>query len=157
MRSLPTLGAHFDRNLSSCVEHDRRNLLDTLLFNRNPPINVTDESAKNALEGLTWPADGTDPRGTTSFISQFPPEKEYIAGSEWASGYHLGNGIVSTAGHCLLARLLKNELHTLKVVFGWSGDVNRKRFAASQVFEIEGWVNTFSVHEEVAELFNFPE
>ncbi len=141
VRLLPTLGGHFERNVSSCVDHDRRNVTDTLLFNSSSAENVTDEGARDALKGMTWPADGTDSRGTTSFISRFPPENEHIAGSEWASGYHLGNGIVGTAGHCLAPRLLRNEVHTLKVVFGWSGDVKGKRFAASQVFDIDKWVH----------------
>lgn len=141
VRLLPTLGAHFDRNISSCVEHDRRNIVDTLVFNQDLSNNVIDGGARDVLERMTWPADGTDSRGTTSFISRFPPDHEYIAGSEWASGYHLGNGIVGTAGHCVLPRLLKNGLHGLKVVFGWSGDVEGKRFTANQVFDIDKWVH----------------
>lgn len=141
VQSLPTLGAHFSRNLRSCIEEDWRNVLKTLLSNSDPSRNINYDHVKAALEGMTWPADGSDSRGTASFTSRFPPESEYIAGSEWASGYHLGNGIVGTAGHCLLTRLLKNELHTLKVVFGWSGDVRAKRFAANLVFDIEKWVH----------------
>lgn len=142
-RLLPTLGAHFDRNISSCVKHDRRNIIDTLLLNHNPSLHITNGDAKDALERMTWPADGADPGGITSFISRFPLEAESIAGSDWASGYHLGNGTVATAGHCLLPQLLKNESQTLKVVFGWSGDVKGKRFAANQVFDIEKWVHMF--------------
>ncbi len=140
---VPTLGAHFDRNIHSCVEHDRRNILKTLLFNPDHSKNVTNVGVKDALEELTWPADNSDSRGTTSFISRFPPESQYIAGSDWASGYHLGDGIVGTAGHCLLDRFLENKIHPLKVVFGWSDDVRGKRFAANQVFEIERWVRVF--------------
>lgn len=143
VRSLPTLGAQFHRSLRSCIEEDKHNLSNTLLVNSGPSKNVTDAKVKDALTQMTWPADGSDSRGTTSFVSRFAPENEYIAGSQWASGYHLGDGIVGTAGHVVISRLLNKELHKLKVVFGWSGDVCNKRFAANQIFDIDRSVHLY--------------
>lgn len=134
---MPTLGVHFEQNLRSCIEHDQKNLLNTLTRDMGSSRNATDDGVIEAIKAIEWPADGCDDRRPTSYVSRFPLEDQYIAGEEYASGYHLGNGIVGTAGHCLVTALLKNELHHLKVVFGWCGDVRGKRFTASQVFGIE--------------------
>lgn len=137
VQSLPTLGAHFDRNLKSCIEHDRRHISDTLLFNGDPSKNISDPTAREALEEMTWPADGSDSRGSASFVSRFPPEDEFIVGPRWSSGYHMGGGVIGAAGHCIAGPFSRGEVHKLKVLFGWSGNIRGKRFTANQVFDIE--------------------
>lgn len=136
----PTLGTHFNRNLSHCIQHDQRNILDALNFSPDPANVVTDNEMIKALEDMRWPADGSDSISKTSFVSRFPLSEQYIAGLEWCSGYHLGNGVVATAGHCVFPRLKNHTVSSLKVVFGWSGDVRGKRFKASEVFEIDRYV-----------------
>lgn len=140
LQSLPTLGAYFDRNLKSCIEHDRRQISDTLFFNGDPSKNITDPIVRKALEEMTWPADGSDSRGSASFVSRFLPEDEFIVGSRWSSGYHMGGGMIGTAGHCIAGPFSRGEVHKLKVVFGWSGNVQGKRFTANQIFDIDKWV-----------------
>ena len=135
------LATHFDSNLSACVDEDRQRIADAIAPIPDATTKVQKE-LKDALEEMSWPADGRDARGMTSFTSRFPLSNEYIAGSEWCSGYHLGNGLVATAGHCLINHLSVRTLPTLKVVFGWFGDVRGKRFQASEVFDIDKWVQT---------------
>ena len=94
----------------------------------------------------------------TSFVSRFPLANEYIAGSEWCSGYHLGNGLVATAGHCLKSHLSNHTLSALKVVFGWSGDVRGKRFHSWQIFDIDRWVHsTLKLHEKTTKSLGLSE
>ena len=134
-RLRPTLASHFNQKVGICINHDRKTLLNTIQPNATPSEPTND--IKEALELLSWPADSYDSRGPSPFASRFPLEHQYIAGPGWCSGYHIGAGIVGTAGHCLITQLLKNEIRTLKVVFGWSGDVRGKEFTASQIFDIE--------------------
>ena len=104
---------------------------------RDPSMNITNPDVKEAIDDLVWPADGSDSRGMTEFVSRFPLENQYVAGRQYSSGYHIGNGYVGTAGHCLVSQLLTNKLHEVKVVFGWSGDVREKRFTSSEIFDID--------------------
>ena len=131
VQSKPTLGAHFERNLGPCIQHDQLNVMDTLTRNPNVTFNVEDVEVRRALGNMQWPAD-SKPQESDYFVSRFSPQDQYIAGSEYCSGYHVGNGLVATAGHCL-----QRTRSRLKVVFGWSGDVRNKRFRSSDVFEVE--------------------
>ena len=131
----PTLGAHLERNLGPCIQRDQIGIMNALTRNQNAAFNVTDVEMKRVLENMQWPADGSDIRERTSFVSRFPLEDQYFASSDHCSGYHLGNGIVATAGHCL-----QRMISRLHIVFGWSGNVRRKRFKSSQVFRIEKYV-----------------
>ncbi|KAL6718174.1 hypothetical protein ACLMJK_004262 [Lecanora helva] len=137
VHSRSTLDAHFQHNIGPCTTQDQRNIMNELLHNLDPASSITDEGARKALEAMEWPADGTDLRGSTSFRCRFPLSNQYIAGATWCSGYHLGNGLVATAGHCVQPYLSSNSIATLKIVFGWSGEVRRKRFRAEQIFGIE--------------------
>ena len=133
----PTLAAHFERNLKACIQEDQIQILNALDARPKLSENSVQAGVRKILETVSWPADGSDARGNTSFVSRFPLTDEYIAGPEWFSGYHTGDGIVATAGHCLTKHFSEKSLSTLKVVFGWSGDVRGKRFKASEILSIE--------------------
>ena len=103
------------------------------------PGSNADQAILDQIDNLVWPPDTVTPAGVKSdFVSKFNLAKQYVPGPSNSSGYHLGNGYVGTAGHCVVEQLLDAKLSDQKVVFNWTGDVNRKVFSPQQeVFEIE--------------------
>lgn len=75
----------------------------------------------------------------TRLGTRFPPSSQCFIGDLYASGYHLGDGHVGTAGHYLHeTTILSRGLHDLRVIFNLAGDIVAKRmFTTSEVFEIE--------------------
>ena len=90
------------------------------------------EALPAKIDSLEWPSD------TTELVSRFALSREYVIGPLYSSAYHLGDGYVGTAGHCLDGALMEHGLENLSVVFNWVGDVVSKSvFPESEVFEIE--------------------
>ena len=122
--------------LPACIRHDRNSLkscfCDTVA---NPATAYNGPEAaylRTKIDKLEWPKD------TTEFVSRFQPAGQHMIGPRFASGYHLGEGYVATAGHVLDKALTGNQLGELRVVFNWVGDVTWKKiFTVSEVFEIE--------------------
>ena len=84
------------------------------------------------MNTLEWPGD------TTEITSRFPIASQYMIGPKFCSAYHLGDGYVGTAGHCLDKGLFDFQFFELRVVFNWIGSVTSKRiFTDLEVFEIE--------------------
>lgn len=123
-------------NLADCVQHDKDSLKDCfcngVTNSATAYVGPKAESLSDKLDALEWPRD------TTEFVSRFAPAGQYMIGPNFYSAYHLGDGYVGTAGHCLDKALVDNQLGELRVVFNWVGDVVRKKtFAESEVFKIE--------------------
>ena len=123
-------------NLSDCVQHDKDSLKECFCnVTTNPTTAYVGPEAQtlpDKLDALEWPSN------TTEFVSRFAPAGQHIIGPQFCSGYHLGDGYVGTAGHCLEKALVDHGVGELKVVFNWLGDVvNKKTFTASEVFKIE--------------------
>ncbi|KAM0799843.1 hypothetical protein BDR22DRAFT_282933 [Usnea florida] len=122
-------------HLAKCLQHDR-DYLKRCFCNTatDPPTAYTGPEApslSNDIDALEWPSD------VTKLVGRFPPSGQYMIGPKFCSAYHLGNGYMGTAGHCLDGALTNNQLSELRVVFNWAGSVARKAFTGSEVFEIE--------------------
>ena len=122
-------------HLAKCLQHDRDSLKRCFC---NHPTNPTTAytgpeapSLSNDIDALEWPSDATE------LISRFPPSGQYMIGPKFCSAYHLGNGYMGTAGHCLDEGLTNNQLRELRVVFNWVGSVASKTSTKPEVFEIE--------------------
>ena len=90
------------------------------------------ERLHDMIDELDWPTDGTE------FVSRFDLARQYMIGPSFASGYHLGDGCVATAGHVLEEALRGDRLGELRVVFNWVGDVGCKKiFTDEEVWGIE--------------------
>ena len=123
-------------DLPDCVQYDRNSLKDCFCnAATNPATAYVGPKAnvlRNKLDHLEWPRD------TTEFVSRFEPAGQYMIGPRFCSAYHLGDGFVGTAGHCLDRVLVDGQLGELRVVFNWAGDVvSKKTFPESEIFEIE--------------------
>lgn len=123
-------------DLPDCVHYDRNCLKDCFCnAATNPATAFVGPEAnvlRNKLDHLEWPRD------TTEFVSRFEPAGQYMIGPKFCSAYHLGDGFVGTAGHCLDKVLVDGQLGELRVVFNWVGDVvSKKTFPESEIFEIE--------------------
>ena len=122
-------------HLANCLQHDRDSLTRCFSKTATDPATAytgpeTLSLSKN-LDALEWPSD------TTELIGRFSPSGQYMIGPKFCSAYHLGDGYMGTAGHCLGEELINNQLSELRVVFNWTGSVASKTFTDSQVFEIE--------------------
>ena len=118
------------------MRHDRDSLKSCFCDSTANPstayVGPEADVLSSKLDTLEWPSD------TTEFVSRFPLADQHIIGPKFCSAYHLGDGYVGTAGHCLDSALVNGQLDELRVVFGWVGDVVSKRvFTASEVFRIE--------------------
>jgi hypothetical protein len=71
-----------------------------------------------------------------NFVCRFTNAQDCIGGFA-SSSYHLGHGLMGTAGHCLHEHLVDNKLANLRVVFGWTDNVAGKTFSQSEIYEIE--------------------
>ena len=123
-------------NLPDCIRHDKDSLRNCFCNSSTNPdtayVGPEADALSRKLDALEWPSD------TTEFVSRFPLSCQYIIGPNFSSAYHLGDGYVGTAGHCLDSALVNGQLDELRVVFGWVGDVvSKKIFTASEVFKIE--------------------
>lgn len=130
------LGSIWRNNLSDCVQHDRDRLRACFCNAAAKPTTAYTGPEAGTLpakmDSLEWPSN------TTEFVSRFAPAGQYVIGPEFCSAYHLGDGYVGTAGHCLNKALVNSELGELRVVFNWLGDVvSKKTFTASEIFRIE--------------------
>ena len=95
---------------------------------RQPPGTAADQATLDDIRKLEWPP------ATTKFISRFVLATQYRAGDSHSSGYHLGNGYIGTAGHCVVQQLLDGTIQDQRMVFGWAGEVDKVKFS---VFEVE--------------------
>ena len=123
-------------DLPDCVQYDRNCLKDCFCNAATNPatayVGTKANVLRNKLDHLEWPRD------TTEFVSRFEPAGQYMIGPKFCSAYHLGDGFVGTAGHCLDKVLVDGQLGELRVVFNWVGDVRSKRtFTGSEIFGIE--------------------
>ena len=123
-------------NLSDCVQHDKDSMRNCFCNATTNPstayVGPEAESLPDKIDGLEWPSN------TTDFVSRFAPGGQYVIGPQFCSAYHLGDGYVGTAGHCLDKALSRGQLGELSVVFNWLGDVvSKKTFAENEVFKIE--------------------
>ena len=130
------LNSIWRNGLPDCVQYDKNCLKDCFCnATTNPNTAYVGPEAnvlRDKLDHLNWPRD------TTEFVSRFEPAGQYMIGPKFCSAYHLGDGFVGTAGHCLDKALLDNQLGDLKVVFNWIGDVvSKKKFTESEIFGIE--------------------
>ena len=122
-------------HLANCLQHDKDSLkrcfcstdTDSATAYTGPEAT----SLSDNIDSLEWPCDATE------LISRFPPSGQYMIGPKFCSAYHLGNGYMGTAGHCLDEVLINNQLSELRVVFNWAGSDVSKTFTVSEVFEIE--------------------
>ncbi len=106
----------------------------------------TKTATTNALDGriksmdlvksLVWPDK------PMNFVCRFTNAQDCIGGFA-SSSYHLGNGLMGTAGHCLHEHLVDNKLANLRVVFGWTDNVAGKTFSQSEIYEIERYLMRF--------------
>ena len=130
------LNSIWRNNLADSVRHDKESL-KTCFCNRitNPTtayVGREAEALSDKIDTLEWPTD------TTEFVSHFVPASQYMIGPKFCSAYHLGDGYVGTAGHCLDKALVDSQSGELRVVFNWVGDVvSKKTFTKSEVFEME--------------------
>ena len=118
------------------MRHDKDSLKSCFCDSTTNPstayVGPEAEVLSNRIHALEWPSD------TTEFISRFSLAGQYLIGPSFCSAYHLGDGFVGTAGHCLDSALVNGRLDELRVVFGWVGDVvSKKVFTASEVFKVE--------------------
>ena len=123
-------------NLPDCVRHDKESLKSCFCNSATNPstayVGPEADILPSKIDALQWPSD------TTELVSRFPPAGQYIIGPKFCSAYHLGNGYVGTAGHCLDRALVNGRLDELRVVFDWVGDVmSKKVFTTSEVFKID--------------------
>ncbi len=123
-------------DLPGCVQYDKKSLKDCFCNATTNPdtayVGPEAEVLSERMNHLEWPSD------TTELVSRFAPASQYMIGPKFCSAYHLGDGYVGTAGHCLDKLLANGQLEEMRVVFGWSGDVvSKKTFTGLQVFEIE--------------------
>lgn len=123
-------------NLSDSVHHDKEFLENSFC---NPITNPTTAYVGPETEALTAKIESLEwPRDTTDFVSRFALAGQYMIGPLFCSAYHLGDGYVGTAGHCLENAILDGRLCELRVVFNYVGNVARKKtFTDSEVFNIE--------------------
>ena len=121
--------------MANCLQHDRDSLKRCFCNTATDPATAYTgpeaPSLSNDIDALEWPSDAT------KLIGRFPPSGQYMIGPKFCSAYHLGNGYMGTAGHCLDEALTNNQLSQLRVVFNWAGSVASKAFTESEVFEIE--------------------
>ena len=129
------LNSIWQDHLASCLQHDRDSLKRCFCNTATDPATAYTgpeaPSLPNDIDALEWPSNATE------FISRFPPSGQYMIGPKFCSAYHLGNGYMGTAGHCLDEALTENRLSELRVVFNGAGSVAIKVFKESEVFEIE--------------------
>ena len=136
------LGRQYDQEIAGCIQSAQNYAYQAFTNSKAPAKDLTTDVAGREtlakIQKLTWPPGGHQSPGSVStFESRFDLSKQYFAGEEFGTGYHLGNGYVGTAGHCVVKELLDHKLHTLKVVFGWNGDVDGKVFSRAEVFDVE--------------------
>ena len=130
----------YSHNLAPCIQHGKKVYADVFTRMSNCTRNSFDPLILEQVDDLDWPADGTGCPNSpmTRLVTRFPPSSQRFVGDLYASGYHLGDGYVDTAGHCLHEAILSCGLHDLGVIFNWAGDIVTKRtFTTSEVFEIE--------------------
>lgn len=130
------LNSIWRNNLADSVQHDKDSLRNWFCNSTtNPATAYVGPEAKDLsdkIDALEWPKD------TTEFVSRFAPAGQFMTGPKFCSAYHLGDGYVGTAGHCLDKALVESQLGELRVIFNWAGDVvNKKIFTESEVFMIE--------------------
>ena len=130
------LSSIWRNNLADCVQHDKHSLRNCFCDGaKNPAPAYVGRNAgtlSDMMDALEWPMD------TTELVSRFAPTSQYMIGPRFCSAYHLGDGYVGTAGHCLSQALVDSHLGELRAVYNWAGDVVRKkRFTKSEVFRIE--------------------
>ena len=118
------------------MQHDKDSLRNCFCNSATNPITAYvgpgAEALTDKIDALEWP------RHTTELVSRFAPASQYMIGPIFSSAYHLGEGYVGTAGHCLDKALVDYQLSKLRVVFNWVGDVvSKKSFTDLDVFEIE--------------------
>lgn len=123
-------------NLTDCVQHDKDALKNCFCNATTNPTTAYIGPKAGAIpaiiDRLEWPTH------TTEFVSHFTPAVQYVIGPKFCSAYHLDDGYVGTAGHCLDEALVHSQLRELRVVFNWVGDVmSKKTFTESEVFKIE--------------------
>ena len=122
-------------HLANCLQHDRDSLKSCFCNTATDPATAYTgpeaPSLSDNIDALEWPSDATE------LIGRFPPNGQYMIGPQFCSAYHLGNGYMGTAGHCLDEALSNNQLSELRVVFNWAGSVVSKTFMESEVIEIE--------------------
>lgn len=129
------LSSIWRNNIAVCVQHDKDSLRNCFCNCATDPatayIGPEAESLCDKMDALEWPSDATE------LASRFAPAGQYMIGPKFCSAYHLGDGYVGTAGHCLDKALVNNQLGELSVVFNWLGDVVSKKFTESEIFSIE--------------------
>ena len=122
-------------HLTNCLQYDKDSLKRCFCNTATDPATAYTgpeaPSLSENLDALAWPSD------TTELVSRFPMSGQYMIGPKFCSAYHLGNGYMGTAGHCLDEALKNNQLSELRVVFNWAGSVASRTFTESEVFEIE--------------------
>lgn len=123
-------------SLADCVRHDKDSLKNCFCNSTTNPSTAyggpETEALSDKIDALEWPSD------TTEFVSRFTPAGQYMIGPKFCSAYHLGDGYVGTAGHCLDKALVDSHLGELRVIFNWVGDVvGKKTFTELEVFKIE--------------------
>lgn len=109
---------------------------------RNLTLTSQGQAALAKVRNLVWPLTTQNP----TYKTRFDLSKQYYAGSSHSTGYHIGNGYIGTAGHCVAKELLSNKLATLRVVFNWAGNLDGKSFSPSEIFEIERWDSVPCIH-----------
>ena len=121
-------------HLANCLQHDKDSLKRCFCNTATDPATAyTGPEAPSLfkhVDALEWPSDATE------LICRYPPSGQYMIGPKFCSAYHLGNGYMGTAGHCLDEALTNNQLSELRVVFNWAGSIAGKTFTESEVFEI---------------------
>ena len=130
------LDSIWGNNLADCVRHDKDSLKNCFCNSVTNPstayVGPEAEALSDKIDALEWPRD------TTEFFSHFAPAGQYMIGPKFCSAYHIGDGYMGTAGHCLHKALIDGQLGTLRVVFNWVGEVvSKKTFTESEIFKIE--------------------
>ncbi|KAI9675314.1 MAG: hypothetical protein M1817_001217 [Caeruleum heppii] len=105
--------------------------------NAADPTKNVDVTTATAIQSLSWPNDAMP----IPIRSRFAADQQLCPSDSTGSAYHLGNGLVGTAGHCIepfIAPISGTRgLNDLRVVFGWSGNVRGKWFDKWQICPIE--------------------
>ena len=130
------LDSIWGNNLADCVRHDKDSLKNCFCSSATNPstayVGPEAEPLSDKIDALEWPSDKTE------FFSRFVPAGQYMIGPRFCSAYHVGDGYVGTAGHCLHKALVGGQLGELRVVFNWVGGVvSKKTFTKLEIFEIE--------------------
>ncbi len=130
------LGSIWRSNFADCVQHDKHSLKNCFCNSTTNPatayVGPKAGTLSDKMDTLEWPMD------TTELGRRFATASQYMIGPKFSSAYHLGDGYVGTAGHCLDEELVDSNLGELRIVFNWVGDVVRKKtFTESEVFGID--------------------